>query len=127
MRHIGKLIFIILIIGVFYVFSEIITVSFDNTKNRLDNIKDTQNIVDLNTANAIIRQVETAYSSAYMKNMGYPTLEQVKSSFAVENVVWNENNKIEAQNFTCNVEFINNNLKVTCLDISTKNNLIIVS
>lgn len=127
MRHIGKLIFIILIIGVFYVFSEIINVSFDNTKDRLDNIKDTQNIVDLNTANAIIRQVETAYSSAYMKNMGYPTLEQVKSSFAVENVVWNETNKIEAQNFTCNVEFINNNLKVTCLDISTKNNLIIVS
>jgi len=125
MRHIGKLIFIILIIGVFYVFSKIVNVQFDNTKDRVENIKDTQNIVDLNTASAIIRQVETAYSSAYMKNMGYPTLEQIKSNFAVENVVWNNNNIIEAKNFTCNVEITNNNLKVTCLDISTKNNLII--
>lgn len=77
------------------------------------------------TAELIITGVEFAYTTAYIENMGYPTLEQVKSYFELDNVTWARDYIIETKDFNCDVEIFNNNLKVTCLETETNTDMIL--
>ena len=91
-----------------------------------DTIDDAKNSANRSAAELIISTVQLAYSTAYLNNKGYPTLEQVKTEFNSEiHANWNDDYVIEANGFNCNVEVINNYLNVTCLESKTSNELIL--
>lgn len=125
MKYIWKALFAILIIGTVCIYISIIKVQNDKTKDTKENIEKTQSMVDNTTARVIIEQIETAYSTAYMINASHPTLEQIKSNFKCDNVVWKKDSIIESQNFNCNVEVNNSILKVICLNYETKDDLVL--
>ncbi|MBE6139882.1 MAG: hypothetical protein E7174_05270 [Firmicutes bacterium] len=91
-----------------------------------DTIDDAKNSANQRTAELIISTVQLAYSTAYLNNKGYPTLEQVKTEFNSEiHANWNSDYVIESNSFNCTVEVINNYLKVTCLELETTNEMIL--
>lgn len=65
-----------------------------------------------NIAKDIVSNVEKAYDKASM--YGYPTLEQVKSSFYMSDASWLGDQVISNKQYVCDIKVENNNLKVKC-------------
>lgn len=125
LKNIFKIVLLLLTIGAVFILVSIFKTEVDEVDNINQEINESNEFSDDMTASTIIKQVEYAYSQAYMKYINYPTLEQVKSEFMCDNVIWNEDYVIEAQNFICKVEINNNNLKVNCLDYKIEDSLIL--
>ena len=122
---IWKVLFVFLIIGAALVLVLLVRKQMDKMDDVNTEINKTESVADIATANRIIKQVQNAYSVAYMNNLAYPTLEQVKVKFECSNVIWEDNYVIETRNFDCKVEIIENKLHVTCLDYETTEDLIL--
>jgi len=120
-----KLFVVLLIIGASYFIVQIIKEYLDMNIEVTEQINEGTSIIDDTNATLIIKQVENAYSSAYMSKSSYPTLEEVKSYFNCSGAIWSEDYIIQSGNFNCTVEVINNNLNVKCLDKETSTNLIL--
>lgn len=123
LKNVFKFLLFLLIIGSAIVIIIIIGSRVDEIDNLNDTINDTTSVMKNTNAKNIIKYVEDAYEAAYIKNYSYPTLRDVKESFNINKVNWNNDYIIEAEGFNCTVEVINNNLKVKCLDYETNNNL----
>lgn len=107
-----------LVVG-FLIFSMIAVKTYD------DHIDDAKDSANQRTAELVVSSVELAYESARLKNNGYPTLQQVKSSFNSEVSTWESDYVIQANNFKCDVKVVNNNLKVNCLGKETTSEMIL--
>lgn len=64
----------------------------------------------------IIAEVEIAYSMAYMKNVGDPTIKQVSEQFSMDGASMDSNGNIttDATGISCKTTTTNNMLSVTC-------------
>ena len=122
-----KVFVVLLIIGASYFIVQIIKEYLDMNIEVTEQIDEGTSIIDETNATLIIKQVENAYSSAYISKSSYPTLQEVKNHFNCSGALWKEDLVIESGNFNCTVEVINNNLKVTCLYKTTNNDLILSS
>lgn len=96
------------------------------TKNVNSIMNDAREEAKQRSALLVIQEVEYAYNMALFENSGeYPTLEQVKSYFELNNATWTSDYVIETEGFNCDIEVVNNNLKVICLETETSTNMIL--
>ena len=119
---------VLLVLGcVFIGFLLLFGIPFLITTRSINSImNDAREIEKKRTASLIVSGVEMAYTSAFIENNGrIPTLQQVKSYFNLDNVIWNNNYIIKTDDFDCDVKVVNNYLKVNCLDIETDTDMLL--
>lgn len=102
------------------------TVNDNKESDNQTTVDSEEYLANKNTVDLVLHAVKLAYTTAMLDNLGTkPTLQQVKASFNSDVSTWNSDYVIKADNFNCNVEVINNNLKVNCLGKETNTNLIL--
>ncbi len=76
------------------------------------------------TAELIVSEVTTAYSTAYMKTGVAPTVAEVQAKFSMDKATWAEGSTTitSTDGVTCTVSVTDNKMKVACTgdDITTK-------
>ncbi len=77
-------------------------------------IEDARKNAKVRSEELVIRSVELAYSTAFMKKGTEPTLDEVKDEFKMERAEWKEDKITTKDEAECTVTHDSNVLKVTC-------------